>query len=248
VSTFVSTTSDLSAAARARVARLRFFGELTEGDAKAQGCQLIATAHGAETAPEHINLWVMVDANGTVQDVRYKTAAGGELLAAYDAMAELCVGRRLGDIATITPRQVEEFLRQGTPEPSLHLGADADVPFYVLTKAVERGTSKPAPAATPAVGGDAAALPWSDIGLFEKVRRIESILDQHVRAALASDGGGIDLVDLKGDELYVQYQGACGSCSSSIGGTLQFIQDSLNNHLGTSLQVKVSGMEMPELV
>jgi Fe-S cluster biogenesis protein NfuA len=50
-------------------------------------------------------------------------------------------------------------------------------------------------------------------------------------------------VDLKGDDLYVQYHGACGSCSSSIGGTLQFITDSLNNYLGTALAVKVTGMD-----
>jgi Fe-S cluster biogenesis protein NfuA len=86
-------------------------------------------------------------------------------------------------------------------------------------------------------------LPWGDVGLFEKVRRIEAVLDAQVRPALASDGGGIDLVDLKGDELYVQYHGACGSCSSSVGGTLNFIQDSLNNHLGTQLAIKVSGVD-----
>jgi NifU-like protein len=247
VSTFVA-TGDLSAAARARVARPLYAGELTEGDARAQGCQLIATAHGAESAPDHINLWLMVDPQGQVQGVRYRTAATGELLAAYDAMAELALGRKLNEIATITPRQVEEHLRQGASEPALHLGEDADVPFYVLTKAAERGTPKPATTNGPVVGGDAAALPWVDIGLFEKVRRIEAVLDQHVRPALASDGGGIDLVDLKADDLHVQYHGACGSCSSSIGGTLQFIQDSLNNHLGTTLQVKVAGMEMPELI
>lgn len=249
----VSTSSDLSTAARARVARPRHAGELTEGDAKAQDCQLIATAHGAEGAPEHIDLRLMVDRDGAVRDVRYRTAATGELLAAYDAMAELCLGRKLAEIATITPRQVEARLResdgQGSPEPALRLGSDADTPYYVLTKAAERGLGKPpAPPAPPAMGGDAAGLPWTEIGLFEKVRRIESVLDQHVRPALASDGGGIDLVDLKDQELSVQYHGACGSCSSSIGGTLQFIQDSLNNHLGTALQVKVSGMEMPDLV
>ena len=65
-----------------------------------------------------------------------------------------------------------------------------------------------------------------------------------MRPALASDGGGVDLVDLKADDLHVQYQGACGSCSSSVGGTLQFIQDSLNNHLGTRLTVKVASMEL----
>jgi NifU-like protein len=248
VSTFVA-IGELSPAARARVARPLYAGELTEGDARAQGCQLIATAHGAENAPDHINLWLMVDPQGMVQGVRYRTAATGELLAAYDTMAELSLGRKLSDIATITPREVEAHLRQGAAEPALHLGDEADVPFYVLTKAAERGSGKPpAPPAPPAMGGAAAGLPWADIGLFEKVRRIESVLDQHVRPALASDGGGIDLVDLKADDLHVQYHGACGSCSSSIGGTLQFIQDSLNNHLGTTLQVKVAGMEMPELI
>jgi Fe-S cluster biogenesis protein NfuA len=89
----------------------------------------------------------------------------------------------------------------------------------------------------------AVTLPWSEVGLFEKVRRIEAVLDAYVRPALASDGGGIDLIDLTGDELYVQYRGACNSCSSSIGGTLTFIQDSLNSHLATNLTIKVSGAE-----
>jgi NifU-like protein len=247
VSTTVASTTDCTPAVRARLARLRFQGELTEGDAKAQDCTVLATAHGAESAPDHINLSLMVDASGVVQDVRYRTPATGDLLAAYDVMAELCVGKPLVDAALITPRQVDAHLRQGAPEPTLHLSEDADKPFYVLTKAAERLTAKPTTAPAPPVGaGIAAELGWPDIGLFEKVRRIEAVLDQHVRPALASDGGGIDLVDLKNDELLVQYHGACGSCSSSIGGTLQFIQDSLNNHLATQLQVKVAGVEMPD--
>ena len=122
---------------------------------------------------------------------------------------------------------------------------DADYPFYVLRKAHERflGAKAVADAVTPAGAGTSATLPWSDVGLFEKVRRIEAVLDTQVRPALASDGGGIDLADLKGDDLYVQYHGACGSCSSSVGGTLNFIQDSLNNHLGTQLAIKVSGAD-----
>ncbi len=238
-------TADPTPAVRARIARLRHAGELTEGDAKAQGCTLIVTAHGAESAPDHINLWMMVDGGGVVRDIRFRSPAGGDLLAAYDTMAELCLGKPLAQAALITPRQVDAHLRQGSPEAALHLGSDADQPFYVLAKAAERAAPKP-PA--PAGGGVSAELPWIDIGLFEKVRRIESVLDQHVRPALASDGGGIDLVDLKDQDLMVQYHGACGSCSSSIGGTLQFIQDSLNNHLGTTLQVKVSGNESADFL
>jgi Fe-S cluster biogenesis protein NfuA/NifU-like protein involved in Fe-S cluster formation len=232
----------------ARLATLRFQGELAGTDATASQATLIATAHGAESAPEHISLWLLVDTAGVVRDVRYRTAASGEMLAAYDVMAELCVGRTLTESASgITPRAVDTQLRLADPSGGgLTLGSDADTPFYVLTKAAERLTKATVPA--PATSDGAQVLPWNDVGLFEKVRRIESVLDQHVRAALASDGGGLDLVDLKENDLFVQYQGACGSCSSSIGGTLQFIQDSLNNHLGTTLQVKVSGTETSDIL
>ncbi len=248
MSATTTSTADVTPPVRARLARLRFQGELAAGDAVAQECTLVQSEHGAENAADHISLTVMVDGSGVVHDVRYRTPATGDLLAAYDVMSELCIGKPLTEAALITPRQVDAHLRQNAPEQALRLNEDADKPFYVLTKAAERLTAKPASAAAVAPGGagTAAQLPWVDIGLFEKVRRIEAVLDQHVRPALASDGGGIDLVDLKSDDLFVQYHGACGSCSSSIGGTLQFIQDSLNNHLATTLQVKVMGAELPE--
>jgi len=235
--------SSLSAKALARLRDLRYVGEFTDEQAKLRGLTLIDTTHGAEHATDHIRLMLLVDAGGVVRDVRYRTLAVGAQLAAYDQMAELCLGRALDDAATISPAQVDVALRDDPTTPALALGEDRDRPYYVLVKADERlhgTTAAPAPAPTP---GTAQALPWIDIGLFEKVRRIEAVLEQHVRPALASDGGGIDLVDLKADELYVQYHGACGSCSSSIGGTLQFIQDSLNNNLATTLTVKVTGID-----
>lgn len=235
--------SPLSAKALARLRDLRYVGEFSEEQAKLRGLTLIDTTHGAEHATDHIRLMLLVDAGGIVRDVRYRTLAVGAQLAAYDQMAELCLGKSLDAAATITPAQVDAALRDDPATPALGLGDDRDKPYYVLVKADERlhGTAgTPPPAPTP---GTSKELPWIEIGLFEKVRRIEGVLDQHVRPALASDGGGIDLVDLKGDELYVQYHGACGSCSSSIGGTLQFIQDSLNNYLATTLTVKVTGID-----
>jgi NifU-like protein len=175
-----------------------------------------------------------------VADARHKSGAGDELLAAYDAMTEMLIGRPILEAARITPRAVEAFLRGSATEPAFPIGADADHAFYVIQKAIE-ACERPQPGPkTPD------RLPWNEVGLFEKVRRIEAVLDQHVRPALAADGGGVDLVDLQGDELMIQYQGACGSCSSSIGGTLQFVQDAINNHLGTDLRIAVSGTETVE--
>lgn len=242
-------THTLSAKAIARLAALRYVGELTEADATAKGLKLVVTDHGAAHAPDHINLTLLVDNAGIVKDARFRSPAKEGLLAAYDLLAEQTVGRTLADAARFTPRQADTALRDVDGGAVLDLVAtnhpDADHPFYVLRKALERfqGAKAVADAVAPAGAGVAATLPWTEVGLFEKVRRIEAVLDTHVRPALASDGGGIDLVDLKGDELYVQYHGACGSCSSSIGGTLNFIQDSLNNHLATHLTIKVSGVD-----
>jgi NifU-like protein len=234
-----------SAKALGRLRDLRYVGEFTDDQASLRGLSLIDTTHGAEHATDHIRLMLLVDAGGVVRDARYRTLAVGAQLAAYDQMVELCLGRTLDEAARITPAQVDAALRDDSTTPAIPLGDDRDQPYYVLVKADERYHGKAGAGAPPAAPapGTAQELPWTEIGLFEKVRRIESVLDQHVRPALASDGGGIDLVDLKSDELYVQYHGACGSCSSSIGGTLQFIQDSLNNYLATTLAVKVTGID-----
>jgi len=71
----------------------------------------------------------------------------------------------------------------------------------------------------------------------ELFKRINEILDQRVRPALAGDGGGLEVVDLKGTTLYIRYQGACGSCPSSIRGTLVAIENLLKRELDPALEV-----------
>lgn len=41
---------------------------------------------------------------------------------------------------------------------------------------------------------------------------VNKVLDEHIRPRLAMDGGNIDLVDVKGNKVYVKLQGACGCC------------------------------------
>jgi Fe-S cluster biogenesis protein NfuA len=45
-----------------------------------------------------------------------------------------------------------------------------------------------------------------------------------VRPFLQGDGGDIFIVGLEGNQLQVHYQGACGSCPSSLSGTLAGIE------------------------
>jgi Fe-S cluster biogenesis protein NfuA len=58
----------------------------------------------------------------------------------------------------------------------------------------------------------------------ERFERISELLDEQVRPYLQGDGGDLYVVGLKGNVLEVHYQGACGSCPSSISGTLAGIE------------------------
>jgi Fe-S cluster biogenesis protein NfuA len=64
---------------------------------------------------------------------------------------------------------------------------------------------------------------------------IEEILDRTIRPGLQSDGGDIEVVDFKDNEVKIMYQGACGGCPSSMMGTLDAIQSILRHELHNEL-------------
>jgi Fe-S cluster biogenesis protein NfuA len=70
----------------------------------------------------------------------------------------------------------------------------------------------------------------------EKLDRINDLLDDQVRPYLQGDGGDLYVVGLEGNRLMVHYQGACGSCPSSISGTLAGIE-SLVRQIEPELEV-----------
>jgi Fe-S cluster biogenesis protein NfuA len=59
----------------------------------------------------------------------------------------------------------------------------------------------------------------------ERLERINALLDEQVRPFLQNDGGDLYVVGLDGNRLSVHYQGACGSCPSSLSGTLTGIEN-----------------------
>jgi Fe-S cluster biogenesis protein NfuA len=58
----------------------------------------------------------------------------------------------------------------------------------------------------------------------ERLGKINDILDEQVRPYLQGDGGDLYVLGLAGNQLTVHYQGACGSCPSSLSGTLAGIE------------------------
>jgi Fe-S cluster biogenesis protein NfuA len=107
-----------------------------------------------------------------------------------------------------------------------------------LLEAQEATVAVPA-AAAPAEGGRVGAteLPPPSEADAELLRQINDLLDDRVRPALAGDGGGLEVLGIRDKTLHIRYQGACGTCPSSINGTLMAIQNLIQTEIDESVQV-----------
>jgi NFU1 iron-sulfur cluster scaffold homolog, mitochondrial len=90
-----------------------------------------------------------------------------------------------------------------------------------------------AAAAAAAVGGPIAVATSDD----PRLSQIDGILDEKVRPALMGDGGYLEIIGLKENTLSIRYQGACGSCPSSLTGTLMAIESMLKQEVDPDLEV-----------
>ena len=71
----------------------------------------------------------------------------------------------------------------------------------------------------------------------EKYEAVEALFDRSVRPVLMTDGGNIEVDLVKGNEVIVSYQGACGSCPSSSGATLDGIERLLRHYIDKDIVV-----------
>ena len=69
------------------------------------------------------------------------------------------------------------------------------------------------------------------------LKKVNELLDQKVRPALAGDGGGLQVLGIEGFTVKIRYQGACGSCPSAISGTLMAIEGLLKRDVNPSINV-----------
>jgi Fe-S cluster biogenesis protein NfuA len=119
-------------------------------------------------------------------------------------------------------------------------GADWDdllprlaVPIRASESVAAVDGAKAAAAAAAGVGGPLGALMSDD----PRLTRVNEILDERIRPYLASDGGWLEVLSLDDKKLTIHYQGACGSCPSSLSGTLMAIEKMMQEEIDPEIEV-----------
>ena len=105
-----------------------------------------------------------------------------------------------------------------------------------IRAAAGAGNGAPAAAASAGAGALGGAL-GAVLSDDPRLLRINEILDERIRPYLAADGGWLEVVGLEDKRLTIKYQGACGSCPSSLSGTLMAIEGMLQQEIDPELEV-----------
>ncbi len=100
-----------------------------------------------------------------------------------------------------------------------------------------RRLAEPIRSAPAAIDAPLPEVPTLAPGENPLLDKINAVLDERVRPGLAGDGGGLEIIGLEEKRLIIRYQGACGSCPSSLAGTLYAIEHMLKDEVDPDLEV-----------
>ena len=104
----------------ARMNHPRYRGEISEEEAASLNAELIVADHGAESCGDAVRLYWAVDKDSSkIVKATFKSFGCGTAIASSDMMAELCIGKTIDEVVTITNLDVEKALRDDPDTPAV---------------------------------------------------------------------------------------------------------------------------------
>ncbi|HLP41213.1 MAG TPA: NifU family protein [Fibrobacteria bacterium] len=200
--------------------------------------------------------WLVDPTSDLVYDAKFFSYGGPVSIALGEKLCSLVKGMKMDSATAITIPRMADLLADEPGRPATAAPAEeafASLPPLLANAKEVYASAKALALATLAmkaaqVGGKgsktsfdsltAADEAWLKQPKDQQIKAIEEILDRDIRPGLNSDGGDMQIEDLEeGYRLLIKYQGACGSCGSSTGATLAYIEDSLRRQIFGGMQV-----------
>mgnify|MGYP001287890403 FL=1 len=75
------------------------------------------------------------------------------------------------------------------------------------------------------------------LSLFQRIKRIERVIEDQVRPMLKSDGGDLELVDIKDNLVYCRLAGACAGCPGAATTLKMMVERVLKEHVDERIRV-----------
>ena len=221
-------------------------GAYYQEDAVEKGMALV------EAKFKDTKLYWLVDPNeDRIYSAKFFAYGGKVSIAVGDTLCQMVKGLTIQEACSLQGIDVEGNLRDGPDEasvPKLKMQAFNNVDELLkiirddytgakalaLARTVVKADDKPKSLKELTMEEQA----WLGLDKEDQKTQVNLVLDEHIRPALMNDGGNVEILDITdGEKILIQYQGACGSCGSSLGATLSFIEQTLRKHIYNELVV-----------
>jgi NifU-like protein len=225
----------------------RHAGFFSHEEARERGMRLVIGKQGDLRNGNAIGLYLLIDeSDGVIADAKFQVFGQSALIGAAEGACEVLIRKNYDQARRLTADLIDKQVRDKNdiaafPEEThtyLNLVLDAieqaaeqclDIPFaeaYVPTPFEAKGEY-----------GEG-YLGWNILSREQKIAVVEEVISTEIRPYIELDAGGVQIVDLINDrELIIAYEGACTSCHSATGATLNAIQEILRAKVDKNLLI-----------
>lgn len=214
-------------------------------------CRDMHFAYGSAGSAQDGNVaklyWLVDKEDGIITDAKFQAFGQSALIGACELCCEVLIGKNYDQAQRMSTQVLDKEAqdRKDTlafPDETashLNLVIDAIEQTAQSCKDLPVASSYIAPPAqlpsSPLEGG---YPDWDTFSKEQQVAIIEEVMDKEIRPYIEMDAGGVEVLDLVNSrEVLIAYSGACTSCYSSVGATLNYIQQILQSKVHQDLAV-----------
>lgn len=225
----------------------RHGGHYTYAEARERGMRLVIGKCGERDDGNCVYLYLLVDeSDGVIADAKFQVFGQSALIGAAEAACELLMRKNYDQALKLSADLIDRQVRDKADKPAFpeETAAHLNLVLDAIEQAAEQCLDIPFAEAYVPTPLDAHAETgegypgWKLLGREQKIAVIEEVIATEIRPYIELDAGGVQIVDLIDDkELIIAYHGACTSCYSATGATLNAIQEILRKRIDPELLI-----------
>lgn len=222
----------------------RNFGYFTKEDAVSRRMRYVEGREGFVVDGNAVAFfWLVDESDGIIVDAKFQLFGESALIAACEEACLLVIGKNYDQAKRISADLIDKQLRDHLDQPAFpeEVRAHLNLIIDAIDDAVEKCLDLPLPESyvSPVPRSiEGSGYPgWGELPHKKKLAVIENIIEEEIRPYIELDAGGIEVKELKENELVIAYLGNCTSCFSAIGATLSTIQEIIAAKVHPDLKV-----------
>lgn len=209
------------------------------------GMRLVKGVEGDYSDGARLTLYLLVDeSDGIISDVKFHCFGPSYLIGLADMASEILLRKNYEQAMRVSADMIEKRLRDHPDRPALFPEASSSLNLVISAIGLACDQCRDieielhSPVEEVAYEGSGEYPDWGALTKEEKIALIEEVIAKEVRPFIELDAGGVQILDLKDDkELVITYEGACTTCYSATGATLNAIQGILRAKVHPALMV-----------